>query len=36
MYDGRWDCEINEIDVAPVQIQDPKALQDANDLLITR
>jgi len=24
-HDGRWDCEINEIDVAPVQIQGPKA-----------
>jgi len=24
-HDGRFDCEINEIDVAPVQIQGPKA-----------
>jgi len=24
-HDGRWDCEIAEIDVAPVQIQGPKA-----------
>jgi len=24
-HDGRWNCEINEIDVAPVQIQGPKA-----------
>jgi aminomethyltransferase len=24
-HDGRWDCEIKEIDVAPVQIQGPKA-----------
>jgi len=24
-HDNRWDCEINEIDVAPVQIQGPKA-----------
>jgi aminomethyltransferase len=24
-HDGRWDCDIKEIDVAPVQIQGPKA-----------
>jgi len=24
-HDGRWNCEIDEIDVAPVQIQGPKA-----------
>jgi len=24
-HDGRWDCEINEIDCSPVQIQGPKA-----------
>lgn len=24
-HDGRWNCEINEIDVSPVQIQGPKA-----------
>jgi len=31
-HDGRWDVEINEIDVAPVQIQGPKAPALMSDL----
>lgn len=38
-HDGRWNCEINEIDVAPVQIQGPKApalMQDVFGERITK
>jgi len=31
-HDGRWNCEIAEIDVAPVQIQGPKAPALMDDL----
>jgi len=31
-HDDRWDCEIHEIDVAPVQIQGPKAPALMKDL----
>jgi len=32
-HDGKWNCEIAEIDVAPVQIQGPKAPQLMDDVV---